>query len=100
MTWFLYDGMSMSSLDAIIKEVVISRLWSSEIDSVSTVIYLQPSDFQKFTVYETQHKNLSTLDIIGDVISKEKISASNSEFRYVHYFQQYLFRATLYRDIV
>jgi hypothetical protein len=40
MTQFLHDGMRMSSLGVRIEEVAISRLWSSRINSISTVVYL------------------------------------------------------------
>jgi hypothetical protein len=50
---FFHNGMRTSSPGVRIEEVAASRLWSSEIGSVSAVVYLQPSDFQRFTVQET-----------------------------------------------
>jgi ribosomal protein L31E len=64
MTQFLHDEMRTSSLDVRIENVVTFRLWSSGIGSVSTVVYLQPSDFQRLTVQEKQDQRKKLLPII------------------------------------
>jgi hypothetical protein len=56
----------MSSLDVRIEEVVTSRLWNRGISSVSTVVYLQQSNFPRLTVQEIQYKGLGTPYVIGD----------------------------------
>jgi hypothetical protein len=65
---------------------MISKLWSSRIGSILTVIHLQLNDSLRFTVQEMQRKGLGMPDVIGDARSKWKVFASNSEFFYLHYF--------------
>jgi hypothetical protein len=56
-----------------IEEIMTSKLWNSEIGSVPAVVYLQQSDFQKFTVQEIQRKGFDMSDVIGDARSKRKM---------------------------
>jgi hypothetical protein len=49
-----------------------SRLWNREIDSVSTVVYLQQSDSRRLTVQQIQHKCLGTPNVIGDTWSERE----------------------------
>jgi hypothetical protein len=86
MVQFLHDGMRTSNLGVRIKEVMVYRLWSSGIGSVSNVVYLQLNDSQRLTMQKSKHKDLGTLDVIEDARSNGNAFAGNSKFSYLHYF--------------